>query len=108
MPSRAPVAVKPQEDIYAETVRALRQISRDHAAATSKLVCFEVEPDEGRLCAAAQTVEWLEDAALHALCPLTREASPEHSFRAINAAGAGWLRAVILNRATETALTPSG
>jgi hypothetical protein len=105
-----------QDDIYSQTVRLLRDISRNHAAAAADMCrgCPETPP-EPRGAAAAPVepppreledlgamLRELEDVGLSALCRLARAGDPDDAFRAIDDADAGWLREVILNRAVET------
>jgi hypothetical protein len=105
-----------QSDIHAQTVRLLRDISRNHAAAAADMCrgSEQAPPDappeqQPRPEPPAQELEdlgamlrELEDVGLSALCRLARVSDPEDAFLAIDEAGAGWLREVILNRAVET------
>jgi hypothetical protein len=103
-------------DIYSQTVRLLRDISRNHAAAAADMCrgCPEALPEpEGAAAPGgerpARELEdlgamlcELEDVGLSALCTLARAGDPDDAFHAIEDADAGWLREVILNRAVET------
>ncbi len=96
-------------EIYADTVSVLRDVSARHAAAAAKIDTDVAFDDCGELAVASccEALEGLEDAALRVICRLVRESNVESAFRAIDAAGAGWLREVILNRAIQTAITPT-
>jgi hypothetical protein len=100
--------VRPIE-VYAETVTVLRDVSARHAATAAKMSADTEFEDCRELAVAAccEALEELEDAALRVLCRLVHESSVESAFGAIEAAGAGWLREVILNRAIETAIKPT-
>jgi hypothetical protein len=106
-----------QSDIYSQTVRLLRDISRNHAAAAADMCrgCPETPPEPRSAAAAEQPpreledlgsmLHDLEDVGLSALCRLARVGDPDDAFHAIDDADAGWLREVILNRAVETVPT---
>jgi hypothetical protein len=95
----------PEGNIYGRTVELLRDLSRNHASAAADM-CMSVEHADGAETAVAALgamLEGLEDVALRAICGLARATCEESVFRAIDEAEAGWLRAVIINRAVGTA-----
>jgi hypothetical protein len=102
-----------QGDIYSQTVRLLRDISRNHAAAAADMCRGGESPADPpgaeqppqELEDLGAMLRELEDVGLSALCRLARVSDPEDAFRAIDEADAGWLREVILNRAVETVPT---
>jgi hypothetical protein len=118
-----------REDIYAATVRLLRDVSRNHATAAAEMCArggrvIELaragEPAAAGAPAAAVAamltagapetdvedlgamLRALEDVGLTAVCRLARARDEAAAFAAIEEAGAGWLRAAALNRAAET------
>jgi hypothetical protein len=113
-----------RQDIYEQTVRLLRDVSRNHAAAAADMcgsACRELTEQERLLTSvpeepsAVREVEdlgamlrELEDVGLGAVCRLARESDQEAAFEAIEEAGAGWLRAVMFNRAVETVAGKGG
>jgi hypothetical protein len=107
------------EDIYAATVRLLRDVSRNHAAAAADMCSGAIDEPAGRGLLAPEPNETLEpvtpeiedlgamlreleDVGLGAVSALARASDDRVAFEAIDEADAGWLRAVILNRAAET------
>jgi hypothetical protein len=99
----------PEENIYASTVELLSDLSGNHAAAAADMAAHAAPLDP--TAADADAVEdlgavlrRLEDVAIAAVCRLARTTDEETAFSAIDEAGAGWLRGVILNRAAETLL----
>lgn len=92
-------------DLYEHTVRTLRSVSAEHAE-TAAAMCAEPgilgeepSPDVEEL---GDALRALEDKALWALCRLARESDDDAAYRAVQESAA-WVRAVILNRAVETA-----
>ena len=105
------------KDIYAETVRLLRDVSRNHAAAAADMCSRAIrelgerpadppapptEPPSLEVEDLGAMLRDLEDVGLSAICRLARVSDDREAFNAIDEAGAGWLRGVILNRAVET------
>ncbi len=91
---------------YAQSVEFLRDLSRSHAAAATRM-CAGLARDDGvemPVKALGEMIHALEDGALRCLCALARSTSEDTAFQAIDEAHADWLRAVILNRAVETTL----
>jgi hypothetical protein len=104
-------------DIYDATVRLLRDVSRNHAAAAADICSGALDEFDGGQIAPAPAagppsrevedlgamLHELEDVGVSAVCRLARVSDDGCAFAAIDDADAGWLRAVILNRAIETA-----
>jgi len=99
-------AVEAHCDDYALAVGVLRNLSRNHEDAPARMCAARAHTEGMETTAAAlgERVHSLEDQELRCLCALSRSTSEEAVFRAIDDAHAGWLRAVILNRAVETSL----
>jgi hypothetical protein len=96
----------PPAGSYAQSVEILRDLSRSHAAAATRM-CTGSSLDDGMdmpVNALGEMIHAFEDQALRCLCALARLTSVETAFLAIDEAHADWLRAVVLNRAVETAL----
>jgi hypothetical protein len=118
-----------RDDIYAATVRLLRDVTRTHASAAGEMCARGGRSvhlgSEAQLVGTGATkaaivamladgppqpevedlgamLRALEDVGLEAVCRLARARDPEAAFEAIDEARAGWLREAALNRAAET------
>jgi|GEM_PF-3047084 hypothetical protein len=111
--------VSESSNIYSETVRFLRDVSRNHAAAAADMCRGDIPELSDEAATAAPPLparvppsrevddlgamlRELEDVGLAAVCRLARVHDDRAAYRAIEDADAGWLRGVILNRAVET------
>ncbi|HMD57324.1 MAG TPA: hypothetical protein VKG82_07630 [Solirubrobacteraceae bacterium] len=113
-------------DIYTATVRLLRDVSRNHAAAAAEMCNAPAEgsaavaspahgvrseaivaallagPPRAQVANLGEMLRALEDVGLEAVCRLSRARDEAAAFDAIEEANASWLRGAVLNRAAET------
>ena len=107
------VITRREVQIYEHTVELLRDLSCNHAAAAAQMARPLSARGTGSRAVGAPALEdlavmlrRLEDVGVDAVCRLARAGEDSDAYAAIEEAGAGWLREVILNRAGETVAPP--